>query len=145
MNNTNIEKQLRTNQQLQTPQQINNTPIKPTRNINTLQIQQECKFLESILKSRAKERVIFQIKDNTGNPISDKENIAKRLNQDQYDLKKDNEPTHMKLFNGWSLDKETIKELEIDRPNCKSQIQIPFHYSSRKKKQKKKNNLISNN
>ncbi|KAN0043399.1 hypothetical protein ACTA71_011051 [Dictyostelium dimigraforme] len=77
------------------------------------------KFLTSILKSRTKDRAIFQIKDSTGNPISDKENIAKRFiefYQDQYDLKEDNEPTHMKLLNGWNINKEIIKELEIDRP-----------------------------
>ncbi|KAM9946053.1 hypothetical protein ACTFIT_004345 [Dictyostelium discoideum] len=77
------------------------------------------KYLTSILKSRAKDKSIFQIKDKDNKTISDKENIAKRFvefYQDQYEEKEDNEETHKKLLEKWEVDVDLIKKLEIDRP-----------------------------
>ncbi|KAM9991454.1 hypothetical protein ACTFIZ_004870 [Dictyostelium cf. discoideum] len=77
------------------------------------------KYLTSILKSRSKDKSIFQINDKDNKTISDKEGIAKRFAefyQDQYDEKEDNEVTHKKLLEGWKVDLDLIKELEIDRP-----------------------------
>ncbi|KAN0045432.1 hypothetical protein ACTA71_005810 [Dictyostelium dimigraforme] len=80
-----------------------------------------------ILKSRAKDGAIFQIKDST--EYSQK--IHKVLPR-PIDLKEDNELTHIKLLNGWNIDKEIIKEQEVDiNSNSKEQSSSRWYYSTR--------------
>ncbi|KAN0016240.1 hypothetical protein ACTFIU_006203 [Dictyostelium citrinum] len=67
------------------------------------------KYLTSILKSRAKDKSIFQIKDKENRTISDKENIAKRF----YEEKEENEEIHKKLLERWEVDADLIKKLEM--------------------------------
>ncbi|KAN0008873.1 hypothetical protein ACTFIU_009539 [Dictyostelium citrinum] len=85
-----------------------------------LQLYQETpsKYLTSKLKMREKDRAIFQIKDRTGNTVSDKESIAKsflEFYQNQYENKPDNEKVHKELLNKWTINHNFIKSLELDR------------------------------